>query len=326
VATHSIAGLPVGGVGVSVFFVLSGYLITTLLVREREATGRISLRLFYLRRAVRLYPALAAMLLVTIALGGAVSAALIAGTYTTNLFNTAGIGNFPYAHTWSLAMEEQFYLLWPLLLPVAVRYGRRAWAALVVLALLSAGAGWVYGVLTHGGAGVRTFNPLLRAPGLIAGCLLALYLHRRLTPLRRPGLLIATGLAVVTASTLVAQFGAGHPAAFGWNAVTPVVGGVLLIAGLVHAGGSLFALAPAVWLGTRSYALYLWHVPLIALGQAHGWSLPTAALVGVPAAVLAADLSYRFVEQPFLRLKDRLHPRRPAPLLDGPVAVPAAGR
>jgi peptidoglycan/LPS O-acetylase OafA/YrhL len=315
VTTHSIAGVPIGGIGVSIFFVLSGYLITTLLVREHEANGRITLRLFYLRRAARLYPALIFMLLVTLALGASFRSAIIAATYTTNFFNSFGIGNFPYPHTWSLAMEEQFYLLWPFFLPIVMRRGRPAWAVLAGLALASAGAGWAFGALTHGTAGVHSFNPLLRAHGLIVGCLVALYLHHRPTPLRRPKLLVSSGVVVVAASVVVAQFGQGHPVASGWNSMTPVVGGALLIAGLVSGGavgiGRVFATSPAVWMGTRSYAIYLWHVPLISLGQARGWSLLTAALIGVPVAIIMSELSYRWVERPFLRLKDRLHPRTP---------------
>ena len=324
VATHSVAGLPIGGVGVSTFFVLSGYLITTVLIREQEATGRISLSRFYLRRAARLYPALTVMLLVTVALGASVGAALIAGTYTTNLFNSFGVGNFPYAHTWSLAMEEQFYLLWPFLLPIVVRRGRRAWAVLAVLAVVSAGAGWAFGALTNGAAGVETFNPLFRAHGLIVGCLSALYLHHRPTPLHRPGLWVNAGLAVVAASLAVALVAPKHPTAFGWNSITPVVGAALLIAGLVSGGapgiGRVFAADPAVWMGTRSYAIYLWHVPLIALGEMRGWSPQMAAVVGVPAAIILSEISYRRVERPFLRLKDRLHP---VPSVRAPVASQA---
>jgi peptidoglycan/LPS O-acetylase OafA/YrhL len=323
-ATHSFSALPIGGVGVSVFFVLSGYLITSLLLRERDDTGRIALGLFYLRRAARLYPALLAMLAVTVALGGGVGPALIAGTYTTNLFNSFGIGNAPYAHTWSLAMEEQFYLVWPFLLPVVLRHGRRAWAWLAGLAVLSAGAGWVLGALTDGTAGVHTFNPVFRAHGLIVGCLVALYLHARPAPLRRPGLLVTSGLAVVAVSVAVALI-PGHPIALGWNAVTPVIGGALLIAGLVSGGapgiGRVFAAAPAVWLGTRSYAIYLWHVPLIALGEARGWPQWLAALVGVPTAIIVSGVSYRWVERPFLRLKARLHPR---PTPDDAQTAPAS--
>ena len=114
-------------------------------------------------------------------------------------------------------------------------------------------------------------------------------------------------------SVAVALIAPGHPIAFGWNSVTPVVGGALLIAGLVTGGapriGRAFAAAPAVWLGTRSYAIYLWHVPLIALGEAQGWSQWLAALIGVPTAIVMSAVSYRWVERPFLRLKAHLHPR-----------------
>jgi peptidoglycan/LPS O-acetylase OafA/YrhL len=310
-AAHSSPRLPFGGTGVTVFFVLSGYLITTLLIREREVTGRISRRLFYLRRANRLYPALLTMLVVTVVLGAPVGSALRAGTYTTNLFNSFGIGSFPYGHTWSLAMEEQFYLLWPLLLPGVLRGGRRARALLGLLAMLSCGAGWAFAALTHGGAGVLSFNPLLRAHGPIAGCLLALYLHRRTTPLPRPGLIGGLGLALVAASLAVGLAGSGNPAAFGWNAITPVVGALLLIGGLVGGASGisrLLSAKPAVWMGTRSYAVYLWHYPLIELGQLRGWSLSMAALVGVTASLAVAEISYQWVERPFLRLNQRLHP------------------
>src|SRR5262249_45238529 len=151
----------------------------------------------------------------------------------TNLFNSVGVGNFPYPHTWSLAMEEQFYLVWPFLLPVVLRHARRAWGVLTGLAVISAAAGWVLGALTHGTAGVHTFNPVFRAHGLIVGCLVALYLHGRPAPLRRPGLLVTSGLAVVAVSLAAALIAPGHPTAFGWNSVTPVIGGALLVAGLV---------------------------------------------------------------------------------------------
>jgi peptidoglycan/LPS O-acetylase OafA/YrhL len=310
--THSTTRLPFGGIGVTVFFVLSGYLITTLLIREREATGRISLRLFYLRRANRLYPALVTMLLVTVALGAPVGSAVIAGTYTTNLFNSFGVGNFPYGHTWSLAMEEQFYLLWPILLPVVLRGGRRARVLLAGLAAVSAGAGWAFAALTNGAGGAYALNPLLRAQGPIAGCLVALYLHRRRIPLRRPGLLAGVGLALVASSAAVSLVGMGHPAAFGWNSVTPLIGAAGLIAGLVCGGASgisrVLSTGPAVWIGTRSYAIYLWHYPLIELGKARGLSLSVAALIGVSASFALSEISYRWVERPFLRLNRRLRP------------------
>jgi peptidoglycan/LPS O-acetylase OafA/YrhL len=311
-ATHSVADLPLGGIGVSIFFVLSGYLITILLVREQEKVGRISLGLFYLRRVARLYPALVAMLLLTVALGAPVESALIAGTYTTNLFNSFGIGDFPYGHTWSLGMEEQFYLLWPLLLPFVLRRGTWPRVLLALLALASAGAGWAFVVTTHGTAGVHGFNPLFRALGLIVGCLLALHLHRRSIPFR-PGVLVGVGLALVIASIAVAEIGNASPAAFGWNALTPVLGGAALIAGLVSGGtpgvNRILGSAPAVWMGKRSYAIYLWHVPLIELGRLRGLSASAAALVGVSATIMLSEASYRWVERPFLRLKDRLHPR-----------------
>lgn len=314
VVDHCVPWFPGGGVGVNIFFVLSGYLITSLLLGERESTGGIRLGMFYARRALRLYPALVVMLAVTAVAGGvALSSVLIAGTYTTNLFMTLGLRDVsPYGHTWSLALEEQFYLIWPLLLPLAARLGRRiAVFALVVLAVAS--ATWaqlsVAQVIdSNGSLTVGVFNPLWQAHGLLLGCAVAIAIRHR--PVRVPAVLAHVGIAVCLVVALAASVTVQRHWAAGWNLVSEF-GAAAAIAGLRDGSpgaGRLLLWRPVQWAGTRSYAIYLWHLPLIIFAGRLGYGLP-GALVAVAVALIAAALSWRFVERPFLRLKRRFEPR-----------------
>ena len=346
VLDHSLIGFQGGGIGVSVFFVLSGFLITTLLVGERERTGGISLRLFYTRRALRLYPALLAMLAVTVALGCSAKMGLIAATYTTDLYNTfTGNSTGPYQHTWSLSLEEQFYLLWPvLLLPLALRYRQRAARIIMLAALASTALAWIgtQQMVTNDGAITSAvFNPLWQAHGILIGCALAL-MRPQLTA-RRSGHMILGGSAAILVIAVLASITVDQHWAAGWNLLAELAAAAV-IAGMVS-GQPLGGLArgyesvAAVWIGARSYAIYLWHVPLIYLVALHGLSpanvsrVVGAAMVGVPLTFIAAALSYRWVEKPFLAMKDRLHRVRPTlaepssqpPVPDGSAElVPAA--
>jgi peptidoglycan/LPS O-acetylase OafA/YrhL len=188
--------------------------------------------------------------------------------------------------------------------------------AIGAAALASAGAAWILGGLAaeHGGLGLHAFNPLLQAHGLLIGCLLALLLRRH--QVTRHGTLVAAGLAILVAALAVGRIESHHPWALGWNVLSPEITAALLIAGLATTSprglGKLFALRPVVWIGTRSYAIYLWHLPLIVLAERYGLHGHRAPLVAVPLAFLAAEVSYRWVEAPFLRLKDRMHPAAPA--------------
>jgi peptidoglycan/LPS O-acetylase OafA/YrhL len=299
-----------GGVGVCIFFVLSGYLITTLLLGEQEKVGRIRRKRFYMRRILRLYPALLVMLAVTVAIGiGRVKQALVAATYTTNLVMTfTHFSSGFYGHTWSLALEEQFYLIWPLLLPAALRLSRRA--AVTVLVLLSiSSALWAQlavGSLigTDGTISQAVFNPLWQVHGLLIGCALALAIAHR--PVRRPALLTTLGLLLCVALAVAASATVGWHWAALWNILSEF-SAAAAIAGLRDQAlglGRLLTLRPVLWVGERSYAIYLWHLPLIAYASLHGYGR-RGDLVAAAFSIGIAGISWRVVEQPFLRLKSR---------------------
>ena len=330
VLDHSLDNFQGGGVGVCVFFVLSGFLITSLLLGERERTGVLALRLFYARRLLRLYPALIAMLTVTVALGCSAKMAAVAATYTSNLYNTfSNLSAGPFQHTWSLALEEQFYLLWPLALPLVIRYRTRAAWGLAMTALASAAAAWfgTQAMVGHGGAITSAvFNPVWQAHGLLIGCALALVLRRGVAVGRANGMVLG-GTASVLVIAVLASVTVHRNWAAGWNMLAELAAAAM-IAGMTRGGAlrgaaRVFQSRPAVWIGERSYAIYLWHFPLISLGLAHGWSLPVAAAIGNVNALGAATVSHRYVEAPFMRLKDRLHPTSSAIPAVGPALSPA---
>ena len=318
IVNHVAGWFPGGAVGVNIFFVLSGYLITSLLIDEHEKTGQMRRGLFYARRALRLYPALGVMLGVTFILGGvAVKSVLIAGSYTTNLFMTFKLDQvLPYTHTWSLAEEEQFYLLWPLLLPLFIRL--RCWASVTILTSLAVGlAMWAQLAVntvtaSNGAVTVAVFNPLWQAHGLLIGCALAFAIRHRSVP--SAALLVNFGLTLCMVTALAASVTVGRSArsAADWNLVSEFAAAAA-IAGMTEGArglARLCTLRPVLWAGKRSYAIYLWHFPLISLAIQHGYGR-LGKVAAVALAVLAAALSWRLVEQPFLRLKKRFEPTTP---------------
>ncbi|KTR03942.1 acyltransferase family protein [Curtobacterium luteum] len=305
-----------GFIGVTVFFVLSGFLITTLLLGEHRKTGRIRLGSFWGKRVLRLYPALIAFVLVGLALWNWVGdykgatfsageAAFIALSYTGNLFRsfwdtTQGV----FAHTWSLSMEEQFYLVWPpaLVLLFAIR-SRRRWltAGLGVVIVGASIASFLSYEKPNGGATPDVyFSPVLGVVPLATGCLLALLLDDE--RVRR----VAAGIAghLATWVGLAALVGVlfwidgdwtQHASTFG--VVMPLAGVVsaVLIGGLVSVRtpvSAALAWTPVSWFGRRvSYSAYLWHPLVIALLSTFAigawgkvWLVGAALLVAVGAA------------------------------------------
>jgi len=332
-----VPGFGSGFVGVNVFFVLSGYLITTLLLREHARTGRIRLGRFWVRRVLRLYPTLLAVVVVGVALWGVVGtyqgstmtaggAALVAVTYTGNLarsFFDEAQGVF--APMWSLSMEEQFYLVWPplLLLGLALVAGRRHARGLLVGALAvlvvasSVASGLLHEVPTSGSTPAVYFSPVLNVGPLLLGCLLSFVLDgergRAFFAGRWGTAATWTGLAGVLGS--LAVIGSGWqqtPLTFGVALPAVAVASALLIGGLAGRPSLVaraLSLGPVAWTGRAlSYPIYLWHVLMIAL-IAPVLSGPVGVLAVIAATVVVSVLSYRFVEQPALRLKDRLEPR-----------------
>lgn len=298
VAYH--AGLPVPGgfVGVDIFFVISGYLITRLLHDELQRTGYISFVDFYARRARRILPAIVAVVAATLiasivllpqadvaATGKAAAAAFV---FAANIFFAyAPAGYFdanpqqnPLLHLWSLGVEEQFYLVWPIVLLLA---RKRPAVALATIAIVSfALSEWL---LWHGQAQSAFYQMPARAWELAAGGLITF------SKFRLPRWAIWIGLATIVVALILP-----HDHFPGTGALTAVLGSALLIMAF-HGGRGCRALElrPMVWIGLRSYSLYLWHWPVMTLGQ----GLPVWAQL--LASFAMAALSYKFVETPFRR-------------------------
>lgn len=299
---------PAGFLGVDVFFVISGYLITGLLVADLRA-GRFSLWRFYERRARRILPAL---FLVTSAcvlpaalwmlpgqqadFGRAILAAI---GFVSNVLYYGSTGYFaasaetmPLLHTWSLAVEEQFYLIFPLVLYGVWRFGAARLGLVVAgLGLASLAVGlW----LARSDPAAQFYLLPSRAWELMAGGLIALWQRR---PVGIPAEILAgSGLLLIVCGYAVPD--GGMP---GLPALLPVVGAALFLwTGAGSRVGRIMALAPLRWIGLISYSAYLWHWPLLAFWRLRGGEVTPATGLTIGAATLVlATLTFVFVEQPF---------------------------
>jgi peptidoglycan/LPS O-acetylase OafA/YrhL len=322
-----------GPLGVDLFFVISGFLITTLLLREQERTGTVALGAFYLRRSLRIFPLYYAVL------GAFVLHALLFrehgpvrdhflrsvptyATYTSNWFTDFDVPHaVVFSFAWSLATEEQFYLVWPWVIVAAgalrLQGGAGKGAALALPALFMAALllldqaterGWLAAVAPLGLLATRMLRSI--STPICLGALLAVGL--RWAPMR---------------ATLAAVLGrrASAPLAFGWLALIAIEGWPLLHAHLAmaalvgacvirpdHGLRGLLELRPIAHVGLVSYGLYLVNVPVIvatrrALGPASERTLLVFA-VGLAASVAVATLTYHLLEAPFFRLRDRFRP------------------
>jgi peptidoglycan/LPS O-acetylase OafA/YrhL len=357
-------GLPLSGgfVGVDVFFVISGFVIGGMLFRQLEGGARFSFVSFYTRRMRRLLPALA-LLLVSVAIlataclsplgpqqaSGTTGAA--AALFCANLqLGTAPFGGYfalsartnALLHTWSLSLEEQFYLVIPAVL-VAARFvldrlrlqrsRRPVAAALLVVAIATSFALSCYASFASDTGPLparilgRTFAfyfPMSRAWEFGVGVFVAFAAAALTIRARRFGAVLgAAGLALVAIGAVGITATTPFP---GVAALVPVIGtALILVAGLASTSGVTAALAarPLVWIGDRSYSWYLWHWPLMVFAAAmwprHHWVLGAAAL----AALVPACLSYRYVETP-IRFDDRLTGVRIVALVIVCIAVPLA--
>jgi peptidoglycan/LPS O-acetylase OafA/YrhL len=348
-AFHTGFGWARGGfLGVSAFFTLSGFLITTLLLAEATATGRIRLRAFWARRFRRLLPA-AMLTLGGIVLFGAVVAdanqlRALRGDVLAALADVANWrfvfrGNTyadlfaqpsPVQHFWSLAIEEQFYATFPVLVAGVVAMRRRARPALfVVLAALAAVSITLTFVLRDPGSDVGRvyYGTDTRAVELLAGALLAVASfgprrdHRR----RCPPLLTSTGLtALIVMVVIWATTGQNDEWLYRGGLTLHAALSVLVIAAAVRPGPlrSLLAVEPLRRLGVISYGVYLFHWPVFLWLSAERTGMDGWLLFALRASVTLAlaDLSYRFVEAP-IRAGHRLRGRRP--WLTAPAAVAA---
>ncbi|MEU8243312.1 acyltransferase family protein [Actinoplanes missouriensis] len=328
VLAHAGVGRVEGGyVGVDVFFVISGFLITGLLLGEHRRSGTISLPRFYARRALRLLPVATVVVLATVAAAwfwlpatrfkGITLDALFSTFYGINWrlaaegidYMNATADPSPLQHLWSLAVEEQFYLVWPLLLLLTIRSRKVLAGALGALVVLSLGlsiqqtgtaAPWAY------------FGSHTRAWELGIGALLAVFaVHLGRIPGRGATILSWAGLAAIGVAALTFTEDTPFP---GYAALLPVLGAAAVIAGR----NSLLGVAPMRWVGKLSYGWYLWHWPVLMIWPAALVRDPsvTLNLLFAAGALLLALGTYHLVENP-LRAQPKLRARAYRGLLAG---------
>jgi len=330
-----VARIPGGFVGVDVFFVVSGYLITGLLAADLENSS-FSLARFYERRIRRIAPALVVVLAATTTAAAAVlypvpfrdyGDSLLAATlsasnvyfWLTSNYFAPSAAEQPLLHTWSLAVEEQFYLVFPLMLAALYRLPRRA--MLLVLGSVVAASFAGSAILVRTDPTAAFYLPHSRAWELGLGALLALKAAPRLKAPWLTPLLGLIGLALIAGSML--KLGAETPFP-GVAALAPCLGAALVIYAGEDGGfvSRLLSWRPLAFVGLISYSLYLWHWPLIALtriatGASNLSHLQQASIAGL--SLILAALSWRFVEQPFRRMQT------PRPVLFRRAGVAAAG-
>ena len=326
--------LPGGFLGVDVFFVLSGFLITRLLLDERARTGRLALSRFYLRRAARLLPAVAVLVAchavwVSIADVGVTGAAeadsiVVVGLYVSNWAHLLHRDiAFGLTHLWSLSVEEQFYLVWPFLVWAARRRPSALWAVVavgIVAAVVVRGQLWADGVhwlLIY----IRTDA---RMDALLVGCALGLAHHRGwldrglVNAWRALG---AAGLVALLAAVVALQ--PDRELLYGPGFTAVAVAAAALIAGVLEPGWWLYRLLsvrPLRALGRVSYGVYLWHFPIF-LGVVHAWpdaSAPVVVAGSLAATAVAVTASWILVERPVLRWSQAARGQRTS------VAIPVA--
>lgn len=321
---HSGLGWVSGGyIGVDVFFVISGYLITGLLSRELDRSGRIDLRAFYARRIRRLLPAAALVVVATVLIAWNLYGPLEFKTFSASAIATAlyvsngwfahqstdylaeGTDANPLLHTWSLSVEEQFYLIWPFIFVLAARClkgparAQRLWLLMVSLFAVSfISAIW----LTDHNQPWAFFSSPTRAWEFAVGGMIALWPNgeKRLSP-RIAMLAGIVGVLLIAAASFQYDAKTVFP---GWAAVVPVIGAALIIASAHHAPlvgvGRVLAAKPIRYIGDISYSLYLWHWPVfVFMAYAVEHVGPMQSLLGIAISMVLAIVTYVSVENPF---------------------------
>ena len=312
-----------GFLGVELFFVLSGFLITSLLIVEQGRSGRISLRGFYTRRALRLLPAVVVLLAVHLiyaaitglVLGVEIRSVLEGLFYASNWFLVTG---HPFAaglqHLWSLSVEEQFYVVWPILTVgmLAWRWSR-TYAVVIIVAVIGALTVHTY-VLWRPGTNFLQINVVyartdVQAVCLLAGAAAAYVWSRHALPLGILSVLATVSVVFIAVCTWYLDVTAGFYYQGGLTLIG--IAGAVVVLAVVEGGwraGRVFTWGPLRAVGRVSYGLYLWHLPVFFEVHRHSASLPTAAQIGIALSLTTACTvaSWRFVETPFLRRKQAL--------------------
>jgi len=313
-----VPGFGNGAIGVDIFFVLSGYLISNVLLNRQDGLSE-----FYWRRFLRLFPAMALVCLALLAVRPFLTDpeqplvdVLYGALYVANWTRVWGPGDPRYlGHLWSVAIEEQFYLLWPAIFATLVMFRRRTSVALTAL-LVAASIAWRLHLIDAGAPIARIYNGSdTRADQLLIGCVLALCIGqgsghslverwtRRLAPSMLSCLVLLTTLVASDAPWMLAF---GHTAA-------ALATAVLLAAVAQPAPGwlqSCLAWRPLIGVGKISYGLYLWHYPVSLMLLLGGVPLLVRIVLTFVISFIAAALSFRFVERPILRFRVSVPPER----------------
>jgi peptidoglycan/LPS O-acetylase OafA/YrhL len=322
IAFHTIANeFPGGFIGVDIFFVLSGYLITSNMLVEWDKTNRISIGKFYWRRALRLAPALLLLLSCYVVVAFFIAntndhlvAAAITAIYAMNWARAFDIGSVGYMpHTWSLAVEQQFYFIWPLLLSALLFLtGRRVTPWCIALLVLFT-IGWRLALIWNETSGERIYNGFdTRVDTILVGCCLAFVPASKM---KWAPFLVWLALFAAMVFTLFGSYGRWVEI---WGFTAIALASAVLVAGAANISDgqmshALLSSRPLVWLGQISYGMYLWHFPIL-VGVADRLELQgvTRLAFTLGATIVLATISYLFVEVPFL--KKRTLPVAPVPL------------
>lgn len=318
-----------GFIGVDVFFVVSGFLITSILMREFNRHQRIDLRNFYLRRVLRLAPALI-VLLVSFTLLSALLLdheqgrsneidTLIALFYVSNWAWAFQIHPPHFlAHTWSLSIEEQFYILWPIILITLLRFIPSRFNILIVILALTVLSCATRVYLTLRGASLeRIYNGLdCRADALLIGCLLGFLLSSNIINKDHhwleTSLKFLAPLSAISLLFLCMTLSWKDRALYAWwLSIVEILSGIVIL-DIFSSSNSILkrilSIKVLVWIGSISYGLYLWHFPIFKAMRLVGFHRFGVLIIGTGCAFIVASLSYYLLERPILKLKTRLIP------------------
>ena len=311
-------------IGVDIFFVLSGFLITLILLQEHQVTGSINLPKFYIRRILRLIPGLVFMLviflIVYIVLFHDAAAqlrqlqdALLTLFYIANWTRAFDL-NRPVllSHTWSLSIEEQFYLVWPIIMRCLLPLSGFL-RSLIIITLFLFSWGWRIILLYDGASWNRLYNGLdCRADMLLAGCFLASLWHAGYLDVWKRSRFSSKVLVILACFGLAFLIGLvdwQKPQLYLWQYPLVAFATVIVILKIVSFPAGMFSRSLnqrwLVWLGKVSYGIYLWHFPILGLLREIGFAVNFRPLIAALLTLTFATLSWYGIERPFLRLKHK---------------------